>query len=69
MTAFFNTGELGNYEILVNLSSKNPKYTDWGKIYVKVQRIDAAGAQGLILFTEEFRMIFLFVGIKLGTTF
>ncbi len=54
LTVFFDTDKLGDYEIMVNVSSKSPKYTDWGKIYINLQAINESMVKDLIVFTEEF---------------
>ena len=54
LTVFFNTDKIGDYEILVNVSSKEPKYTDWGKIHINLQRINESRVKEMIVFTKEF---------------
>jgi len=44
--------EEGNYELIVNATVKNPKYTDWGKIYVKVEEISKIKER--LLFASDF---------------
>ncbi len=53
LTVFFNKSKLGRYEILVNATSKSPKYTDWGKIYIDLQAINESQVRELLVFTEE----------------
>jgi len=53
LSVFFDTDKLGDYEILVNVSSKTPKYTDWTKIYINLQAINESSVKDLIIFTEE----------------
>ncbi|MEK6936141.1 MAG: hypothetical protein AABW67_05095 [Nanoarchaeota archaeon] len=53
LSVFFDTDKLGDYEILVNVSSKTPKYTDWAKIYINLQAINESSVKDLIIFTEE----------------
>ncbi len=54
LTVFFDTDKIGNYEVLVNVTSKDPQYTDWGKIYINLQRINESQVREIIVFTEEF---------------
>ncbi len=54
LTVFFNTNKTGDYEILINATSKNPKYTDWTKIYINLQKINESEIRELLIFTEEF---------------
>jgi len=54
MTLFFKTDEPGDYEILINASSKTPKYSDWAKIYVKLEEVNKSQIKKLLLFTEEY---------------
>jgi len=51
---FFNENKTGKYEVLIQASSKSPKYTDWEKIYINSQKINDSTVQELIIFTEEF---------------
>ena len=53
LTVFFNKSKLGSYEILVQVTSKSPKYTDWGKIYVDLQAINESQVKELLIFTQE----------------
>ncbi|MFA5173924.1 MAG: hypothetical protein WC438_01960 [Candidatus Pacearchaeota archaeon] len=53
LSAILNTDKLGDYEILINFSSKNPIYFDWGKIYINLQSINESNVGDLIVFTEE----------------
>ncbi|MDP3026561.1 MAG: hypothetical protein Q8N63_02545 [Nanoarchaeota archaeon] len=53
LTVFFNKSKLGNYEILVQATSKSPKYTDWGKIHINLQAINESQVRELLVFTEE----------------
>tara|TARA_Y100000310_G_scaffold56999_3_gene52246 strand:- start:13049 stop:18325 length:5277 start_codon:yes stop_codon:yes gene_type:complete len=54
LTLFFNTEKLGEYEILINVESKYPKYKDWAKIHIDLQAINESQVKDLIVFTEEF---------------
>lgn len=54
LTVFFGTDKVGDYEVLVNVSSRSPRYTDWGKIHINLQKINESAIMELILFTEEF---------------
>jgi hypothetical protein len=54
LTVFFDTNKIGNYEVLVNATSKKPKYMDWGKIHINLQRINETKVRELIVFSEEF---------------
>jgi len=47
-----NTEELGFYEVTINGTVKNPKYSDWAKLYINVE--EAENVEERILFTEEF---------------
>jgi len=53
LTVFFDTDKIGDYEILVNATSNRPKYTDWNKIHINLQRINETRVRELIFFTEE----------------
>lgn len=44
--------ERGLYEITINASVSDPKYTDWGKIYISVEEGETIVER--LLFTEEF---------------
>jgi sporulation protein YlmC with PRC-barrel domain len=52
LIAEVNTEELGTFEITINASVKDPKYNDWGKIYLTVK--EGNNIEDRILFTEEF---------------
>ena len=54
LSVFFDTDKIGDYEIFVRLNSKSPKYSDWAKIHINLQRINESEVKELILFTEEF---------------
>jgi hypothetical protein len=54
LSVFFNNNEPGEYEILVSVESKYPKYKDWGKIHVELQAINESQIRELLIFTEEF---------------
>ncbi|GAF69427.1 unnamed protein product, partial [marine sediment metagenome] len=54
LSVFFDTGVLGDYEILVEVKSKSPSYKDWGKIHVSLQAINESQVRDLFIFTEEF---------------
>ena len=54
LTVFFGTNKTGRYEILVNVSSESPRYQDWAKIHVNLERINESKIRELIVFTEEF---------------
>ncbi len=54
LTVFFDTDKIGDYEVLINLTSKSPKYTDWGKIHINLQRLNDSQIRELIVFTHEF---------------
>lgn len=54
LSVFFNTDRLGEYEILVSVESKYPKYKDWGKIHVELQAINESQVRELLVFTEAF---------------
>ena len=43
----------GDYEILINLSSKSPKYQDWGKIHINLQRINESRVRERMVFIDE----------------
>ncbi len=54
LTVFFDKNESGDYEILLNATSKSPVYNDWAKIYINIRETnDSEKAKELILFTEE----------------
>ena len=52
LTIDVNTNETGTFEITINASVKNPKYNDWGKLYLTVKEGD--NIKDRILFTQEF---------------
>jgi len=52
LSILFNTDKLGDYEVLINISSKTPKYSDWGKMYINLQRINESEVRELLIFTE-----------------
>ena len=52
MTVDIITDEIGTFEVTVNASVKDPKYTDWGKFYLTVKEGDTIREK--LLFTEEF---------------
>jgi len=54
LTAIINTDEFGLYEITVNASVKDPKYYDWGKIYLTIQEANKTDVLERLIFTEEF---------------
>jgi len=54
LSVFFNTNKTGEYEILVTVESKYPKYKDWGKIHVELRAINESQVRELLVFTEEF---------------
>jgi len=49
-----STNETGLYEITINASVREPKYDDWGKLYLTVKETNRTDVEELILFTEEF---------------
>ena len=55
LTVFFETNKTGDYEIMLNATSKDPKYTDWAKILINLQKINEStkDIEELIIFTEE----------------
>ncbi|MBR9703819.1 hypothetical protein GOV12_00270 [Candidatus Pacearchaeota archaeon] len=54
LTVYLGTNKSGNYEILVTAVSKKPAYTDWGKIYINLQKTNETDLKKYLLFTEEF---------------
>ncbi len=52
LTANINTSEVGLYEITINADVKNPKYHDWGKLYLTIKK--GVDVKEKIVFTEEF---------------
>ncbi len=52
LTIDVNTNETGTFEITINASVKNPKYNDWGKLYLTIKKSDEIEER--ILFTQEF---------------
>jgi hypothetical protein len=52
LVAEINTSEVGLFEITINADVKNPKYNDWGKLYLTIK--EGVDIQEKILFTEEF---------------
>ena len=56
LTVSFEDAEnkAGDYEVLINLSSSSPKYSDWGKIYINLQRINETRVREILIFTEDF---------------
>ncbi|MDD5192217.1 MAG: hypothetical protein PHH54_05470 [Candidatus Nanoarchaeia archaeon] len=53
LTLILNSSKIGKYEILVNATSKSPKYTDWGKIHLDLTPINESQVRDLIVFTQE----------------
>ena len=53
LTLTLNSSKIGKYEILINATSKSPKYTDWGKIYLELMPINESQVRDLIVFTQE----------------
>lgn len=53
LTVYLGTNKTGRYEILVNVTSRSPKYTDWGKVYIDLMPINESQVRELIIFTEE----------------
>jgi len=54
LTVYFDTNKTGDYQILVNATSKTPKYTDWAMVHINLQKINDSEIKKLLLFTEEF---------------
>ncbi len=54
LTVFFPIDKLGDYEVLINVNSTSPRYSDWGKIHINLQRINESRVREIVLFTEEF---------------
>ena len=54
LTIMTNAEEPGLYEITINASVKNPKYSDWGKLYLTVKEANKTEVLETIVFTEEF---------------
>lgn len=52
LTIDVNTTQLGTFEITVNASVKNPKYYDWGKLYLTIKEGESLLER--LLFVEEF---------------
>ena len=52
LVAEINTSEMGLFEITINADVKNPKYNDWGKLYLTIK--EGVDIREKILFTEEF---------------
>jgi hypothetical protein len=54
LTIFFGTeSRIGDYEVYINVSSQSPKYTDWAKIQINLQRINESRIKEKLLFTNE----------------
>jgi hypothetical protein len=53
LTVFFDKERAGFYELLVNLSSKSPKYTDWAEIIIDLKEINDSTIKELLIFTEN----------------
>lgn len=54
LSIFFDTNLSGDYEVLINATSKTPIYSDWTKIYINLQKTNETELRKYILFTEEF---------------
>ena len=52
LIAEINTTQVGLYEITITANVKNPKYNDWGKLYLTIK--EGVDVEEKILFTEEF---------------
>jgi len=44
----------GEYEIIINATSKSPVFSDWAKINIEVEPFNQSGLEELIIFIEEF---------------
>jgi hypothetical protein len=53
LTVYFDTNISGDYEIFVNATSKTPKYNDWAKIQVSLQKTNESDVDERLVFTEE----------------
>lgn len=51
---FFDGNKSGDYEILINATSNDPLYSDWGKVYINFQKSNDTDLKKFLLFTEEF---------------
>ena len=54
LTIYVNTDEVGLYEITINASVRDPRYNDWGKLYLTVKEKNKTEILETILFIEEF---------------
>jgi hypothetical protein len=54
LTLIFPEERAGEYEILINATSISPKYTDWAKIRLTLDRINESDLENLLIFVEEF---------------
>jgi hypothetical protein len=52
LTIESNTDEVGVYEIIINATVDDPKYEDWGKIYITIH--EGKKIEERILFIDEF---------------
>ncbi len=54
LTVYFdNNSLLGNYDIFINATSRNPIYNDWAKITINLQDINITDVEKFIIYTEE----------------
>jgi len=52
LTMDVNTKEVGTFEITINASVKNPKFNDWGKLYLTIK--EGTRIEDRLIFTGEF---------------
>lgn len=54
LTIFFDTNEIGDYEVLINATSRSPKYHDFEKIFINLQKINETTLKEYLVFVDEF---------------
>jgi hypothetical protein len=54
LSLFFENNSKGNYEVIVNATSKIPNYEDWAKIHISLQELNDSGNEDFLIFAEEF---------------
>ena len=52
LTIDVDTTQIGTFEITINANVTNPKYHDWGKLYLTIK--EGEGLFGRLMFVEEF---------------
>jgi len=54
LTVFLGSNKSGRYEIMIKADSVRPKYSDWGKFYINLEKINETDLRERLVFTENF---------------